>query len=78
MPNELSKPKTEAEEARWFDDNQDHLMKLFEQAQHEGALRVGKTTVGISLSKQTESLRKPSSQKVMPRIPADDLDRARD
>ena len=78
MPKTLSKAKTEAEEAKWFEDNQDHLMKLFEQAQQEGALRIGETSVGISLSNKTESLRKPPSQKVMLRIPADDLDRARE
>jgi len=67
----------EAEAARWFEENQDRLLKLFEQAEKEGSLRVGGKTIGITLSKQTESLRKPPSQKVMLRIPADDVDRAR-
>src|ERR1035438_2778714 len=39
--------------------------------------RVGGKSVGITLSKKTEALRKPPSQKVMLRIPVDDLDRAR-
>jgi len=73
----LAKTRTEAEEARWFEENQDRLLKLFEQAEKEGALRVGGKTIGITLSKQTESLRKPPSQKVMLRIPRDDLERAR-
>jgi len=73
----LSETRTEAEEARWFEKNQDRLLRLFERAEKEGALRFGGKTIGITLSKQTESLRKPPSQKVMLRIPADDLDRAR-
>ena len=73
----LAETRTEAEEARWFEENQDRLLKLFEQAEKEGALRVGGKTIGITLSKQTESLRKPPSQKVMLRIPTDDVDRAR-
>jgi predicted DNA binding CopG/RHH family protein len=77
MHKELSKIETEAEEAKWFEENQDRLMRLFEQAQREGGLRSGKSSVGISLSKKTESMRKPPSQKVMLRIPADDLVRAR-
>ena len=78
MPKKkLVEAKTEAEEARWFEDNQDRLLKLFEQAEKEGALRVGGKSVGITLSKKTEILRKPPSQKVMLRIPTDDVDRAR-
>ena len=78
MPKKkLAETKTEAEEARWFEDNQDRLLKLFEQAEKEGALRVGGKSVGITLSKKTEILRKPPSQKVMLRIPTDDVDRAR-
>jgi hypothetical protein len=73
----LAAARTEAEEARWFEENQDRLLKLFEQAGKEGALRVGGRSVGITLSKKTESLRKPPSQKVMLRIPTGDLDRAR-
>jgi hypothetical protein len=73
----LAETRTEAEEARWFEENQDRLLKLFEQAEKEGALRVGGKTIGITLSKQTESLRKPPSQKVMLRIPTHDVDRAR-
>jgi predicted DNA binding CopG/RHH family protein len=78
MPNKkLAETKTEAEEARWFEDNQARLLKLFEQAEKEGALRVGGKSVGITLSKKTETLQKPPSQKIMLRIPADDVDRAR-
>lgn len=78
MPRKkLAETRTAAEEARWFEENQDHLLKLFEQAGKEGALRVGGKSVGITLSKQTESIRKPPSQKVMLRIPTGDLDRAR-
>ncbi len=73
----LTETRTEAEEARWFEQNQDRLLKLFEQAAKEGALRLGGETVGITLLKGTESIRKTPSQKVMLRIPADDLDRAR-
>ena len=40
-------------------------------------MRVGGKSVGITLSKKTEILRKPPSQKVMLRIPTDDVDRAR-
>ncbi|MBZ5620097.1 MAG: BrnA antitoxin family protein [Acidobacteriia bacterium] len=76
MPKKkLAETRTEAEEARWFEENQDRLIKLFEQAGKEGALRIGGKSVGITLSKKTESLR--PSQKVMLRIPAGDLDRAR-
>jgi predicted DNA binding CopG/RHH family protein len=77
MPKKkLADTRTEAEEARWFEENQDRLLKLFEQAGKEGVLRIGGKSVGITLSKKTESLR-PPSQKVMLRIPIDDLDRAR-
>jgi len=78
MPKKkLSETRSEAEEARWFEENQERLLKLFEQAAKEGSLRVGGKSVGITLSKETEALRKPPSQKVMLRIPVDDLDRAR-
>lgn len=78
MPKKkLSEAQSEAEEARWFEENQERLLKLFEQAEKEGLLRVGGKSVGITLSKKTEALRKPLSQKVMIRIPVDDLDRAR-
>lgn len=73
----LAEAKTEAEEARWFEENQDRLLALFERAEKEGALRVGERTVGITISKKTESVKRPRSQKVMLRIPKDDLDRAR-
>jgi hypothetical protein len=68
---------TEAGEARWFEENQDRLLKLFEQAGKKGVLRVGGRSVGISLSKKTEALKKPPSQKVMLRIPTGDIERAR-
>jgi predicted DNA binding CopG/RHH family protein len=77
IKKKLSGARTEAEEARWFEENQDRLLVLFEQAAKEGALRVGGKSVGITISKKTESLRKPPSQKVMIRIPTGDLDRAR-
>ena len=32
--------RTEAEEARWFEENQDRLLELFEQAGKDGALRI--------------------------------------
>ena len=77
LKKKLAETKTEAEEARWFEDNQDRLLKLFEQAEKEGALRVGGKSVGITLSKKTETVRRPPSQKVMLRIPTGDVDRAR-
>lgn len=73
----LAETKTEAEEARWFEDNQEHLLGLFEQARRDGSLRVGARSVGITLSKQTGSLAKAPSRKVMLRIASDDLERAR-
>jgi len=40
MPKKrLAETRSEAEEARWFEENQDRLLKLFEQAGKEGALR---------------------------------------
>ena len=78
MPKKkLAGMKTEAEEARWFEDNQDRLLKLFEKAGKEGALRVGGKSVGITLSTKTETVQRPPSQKVMLRIPSGDVDRAR-
>ena len=78
MPNKkLPETRSEAEEARRFEESRERLLKLFEQAEKEGSLRVGGKSVGITLSKKTEALRKPPSQKVMLRIPVDDLDRAR-
>ena len=77
LKKKLAETKTEAEEARWFEDNQDRLLKLFEQAEKEGSLRIGGKSVGITLSKKTETVQKPPSQKVMLRIPTGDVDRAR-
>lgn len=78
MPKKkLTEARTEFEEARWFEENQDRLLKLFEKAEKEGALRIGGKSVGITLSKRTGALARPRSQKVMLRIPTDDLDRAR-
>jgi predicted DNA binding CopG/RHH family protein len=78
MPKKkLSETKTEVEEARWFEDNQDRLLKLFEQAEKEGALRIGGKSVGITVSKKTESVQRSPSQKVMLRIPTGDVERAR-
>jgi hypothetical protein len=73
----LSQARTETEEAAWFEQNQDHLLKLFDQASKEGALRVGGKIIGISINKQTGALARPRSQKVMLRMPVDDLERAR-
>jgi predicted DNA binding CopG/RHH family protein len=73
----LSEIESEAAEARWFEENQDRLLKLFEQAEKEGALRVGGKSVGITLSKTARTVKKPPSQKVMLRIPAGDVERAR-
>jgi hypothetical protein len=78
MPkSKLAAASTEAQEARWFEQNQDRILRLFEQAAEEGALRIGGKTIGITISKRTEALVKPPTQKVMLRIPADDLQRAR-
>ncbi|MBI3210691.1 MAG: hypothetical protein HYZ37_17540 [Candidatus Solibacter usitatus] len=77
VKKELVEMRTEAEEARWFEKNQGRLLKLFEQAERDGALRVGGKSIGITLSKKTETVRKPPSQKVMLRIPTGDVDRAR-
>jgi len=78
MPKKkLADAHTELEEAHWFEVNQDRLLKLFEKAGKEGSLRIGGKSVGITLSKRTESLQRPRSQKVMLRIPTGDLDRAR-
>ncbi len=73
----LAQTRTEAEEAAWFEQNQERLLKLFEQAEREGALRVGGKSIGISISKQTGALVRPRSQKVMLRMQVDDLARAR-
>ena len=73
----LAEAKTESEEAAWFEQNQDHVLKLFEQAAKEGTLRVGGRSIGISISKQTGGLAPPRSRKVMLRMPLDDLQRAR-
>src|ERR1700758_4828422 len=69
--------RTEAEEARWFEENQDRLLSLFEEGAKKGTLRVGTRSVGITLSTELDSAPKRPSRKVMLRIPADDLDRAR-
>jgi predicted DNA binding CopG/RHH family protein len=78
MPKkQLADTRTEAEEARWFEQNQSRILRLFEQAEREGALRISGKSIGITVSKRTGALLKPRSQKVMLRIPTDDLDRAR-
>ncbi|HEY3442673.1 MAG TPA: hypothetical protein VGK29_18070 [Paludibaculum sp.] len=59
----LFKAETKPNAAKWFEDNQDHLLRLFGQALQEGTTRTGKTSVGISLAKKTESLRRPPYQK---------------
>src|SRR5262249_9087725 len=64
-------------EARWLENNQDRLLRLFEQAERAGVLRTGSRSIGVSLSKRIASLTKPPSQKVMLRIPTDDLERAK-
>ncbi len=79
MPSrkKLAAAQAESDEARWFEENQDRLLELFERAAKKGALRVGNRTVGITLSKSAQSLVKPPSRKVMLRLPSDDLERAR-
>ena len=76
-PKDLASTQTEAEEARWFEENQDRLLRLFERAAKDGSLRVGARSVGITLPKNREAPPRPPSQKVMLRIPSDDLERAR-
>jgi len=73
----LTDMRTEAEEARWFEENQDRLLKLFQQAEKKGALRIGGRSVGITISKKGQPVAKKPSQKVMLRVPTDDLERAR-
>jgi hypothetical protein len=58
---ELAEARTGAEEARWFDGRQDRLLKPFEEAEKEGALRVGGNSIGIRLSKKTGSAQTPPS-----------------
>ena len=65
------------DDARWFEENQDRLLQLFEKAEKEGSLRLGDKSVGITLTTRRGALQKPRSQKVMLRIPTDDLERAR-
>jgi predicted DNA binding CopG/RHH family protein len=78
MPKKkLAETQTELEEARWFEQNQGRLLRMFEKAEKEGSLRIGGKSVGITLSKRTESLLKPRTQKVMLRIATEDLERAR-
>src|ERR1035437_6952744 len=78
MPKKgLASARSKAAEALWFEKNQDHLMKLFEKAGRKGALRIGGKGIGSPVAKSRGAIRKPPSQKVMLRIPADDLDRAR-
>jgi len=69
--------RSEAEEARWLEENQERLLKLFEQAEREGVLRVGGRNIGITLSKTARTVKEPPSQKVMLRIPRGDVERAR-
>lgn len=78
MPKKkLAETQTELEEARWFEQNQGRLLRMFEKAEKQGSLRIGGKSVGITLSKRTESLLKPRTQKVMLRIATEDLERAR-
>ena len=66
----LEECKTEAEEARWFDENQDLLLKRFREAVSKGQL--------IPIGQVFDpSRRRPPSKKVMIRIPVTDLERAR-
>ena len=37
--------EAERQEARWFEENQDELMRLFREAQESGALRIGASSV---------------------------------
>lgn len=73
----LADASTEREEALWFEENQDRLLRLFEKAKRDGSLRIGDKSVGITLSKPAAPPERPPSRKVMLRIPTGDLDRAR-
>ncbi len=73
----MGQTKNETEEATWFEKNQNQLLKLFKRAAKDGSLRVGGKSIGISINKQTGALVRPRSQKVMLRMPVDDLERAR-
>ncbi|MEK7405507.1 MAG: hypothetical protein AAB225_10400 [Acidobacteriota bacterium] len=70
--------RTEEAEARWFQQNQDRLLELFEKGLKQGALRRGARSVGITISKRTGDIVRPPSQKVALRIPTGDLERARE
>lgn len=73
----LASSRSEADEAKWFEENQDALLEKFERAAAEGSLRMGRKSVGITLDVKTEQPVKPPSQKVMLRVPTRDLERAR-
>ena len=78
MPKKrLAETRTELEEARWFEQNQGRLLRMFEKVEKEGSLRIGGKSVGITLSKRSGFLLKPRTQKVMLRIATEDLERAR-
>ena len=59
----LSETRTETEEARWFAENQERLLKMFEQAEKAGALRASGNGFGITISKKLAGLPKlPSGE----------------
>jgi predicted HicB family RNase H-like nuclease len=73
----LADCRTEAEEARWFEKNQDRLLEMFKAAEQSGMLRRSPQSVGIAIDRRTGEVARPPSQKVMLRIPTGDLERAR-
>ena len=60
-----------------MEENQERLLKLLEQAEKEGYLRLGGNALGITLSKRKEMFGKPPSQKIMLRILTEAVDLAR-
>lgn len=70
MANKQSRFKTEAEEAKWWSDNQESIADDVEQAKAAGKL--GKGTVA-----RTAQERVGASPTITIRLPASDLERAR-
>jgi predicted DNA binding CopG/RHH family protein len=60
-----------------LEENQERLLKLLEQPEKEGYLRLGRKSIGITLSKRKETFGKPPSQKITLRIPTEAVDLAR-
>jgi predicted DNA binding CopG/RHH family protein len=68
--------KTEKAEARWFEQNEERLLELFQNAAKKGTLRIGEKSVGITISKRTGEAMRTPTKKVMLRIAVDDPARA--